>query len=118
MGWKTCHFDELLVHHLKPEGSASGYLGVSLMRGEIDYLSGTGGLFFLLKALHKIFVNKPIILGGLGLIVGFLKAFLLRKPKLVSASEAKLYRQMLNRRMVEGIRSLGGKLRRKVWAFN
>lgn len=106
-GWKTCHFKELFFYHLKPEGSAEGFLNTNLMHGEIDYVSGNGGPFFLVKAFHRMIVGKPVVLGGLGLMAGFLKASLLRKPKLVSAHEARLYRQLLDRRMVEGIRNIG-----------
>jgi len=117
-GWKTCHFKELSFYHLKPEGSASGYLKANLMCGEIDYLTGVGAHFVLLKSLQRMIVGKPILLGGLGLIASFLKAFMLRKPKLVSTHEAKLYRQLLNRRMVEGIRRIGKILPRRVWSGN
>jgi glycosyltransferase involved in cell wall biosynthesis len=114
MGWKTCHFEDLPFHHLRPEGAASGYLRTSLKYGETDYLTGNGGPFFFLKAFHRMIVGKPILLGGLGLMAGFLKAFLLRKPKLVSAHEAKLYRKLLNQRMVEGIKETGTKLRKRL----
>lgn len=118
MGWKTCHFKELSFYHLKPEGSGSGYLRTSLMHGEIDYLTGAGACYVLLKSCHRMIVGKPILLRGLGLIAGFLKAFILRKPMLASAREAKLYRQLLHRRMVEGIRRIGKKLPRRVWSGN
>ena len=118
MGWKTCHFKEIPFYHLKPEGSGSGHLRTSLMCGEIDYLTGVGAHFVLLKSFHRMTVRKPILLRGFGLIAGFLKAFMLRKPKLVSAHEAKLYRQLLNRRMVEGIRRIGRILPRRVRAGN
>jgi hypothetical protein len=88
------------------------------MCGEIDYLTGVGAHFVLLKSLQRMIVGKPILLGGLGLIASFLKAFMLRKPKLVSTHEAKLYRQLLNRRMVEGIRRIGKILPRRVWSAN
>jgi glycosyltransferase involved in cell wall biosynthesis len=114
MGWKTCHFDDLPFYHLKPEGAATGYLTTNLRYGETDYVIGSGGPFFLLKAIHRMIVGKPILLGGLALVAGFLKAFLLRKPKLASAHEAKLYRQLLNRRMLEGIKEIGTKLRESV----
>jgi len=116
IGWKTCHFKELSFYHLKPEGSASGYLRTSVMHGEIDYLSGSGAVFSFLKALHRMIVEKPRFFRGLALMAGFMKAFLLRRPRLVSAYEARLYRRLLNRRMVEEIRGIGKKLRGKVLA--
>ena len=115
-GWKTCHFKELRFHHLKPEGSASGYLKISVMHGEIDYLSGIGAAFCFLKALHRMIVDKPRFLRGLALMAGYMKAFLLRKPKLVSAHEERLYRQLLRRRMAEETKGISTKLRRRVWA--
>lgn len=116
MGWKTCSFKGLAFHHLKPEGSATGYLRNDLKFGEIDYLTGVGPSFFFLKSLHRMIVGKPRFLAGLGLMAGFMKGFMMRRPKLVSAHEARLYRRLLNQRMVEEIRGIGKKLRGKVLA--
>ncbi|MGD1154700.1 MAG: glycosyltransferase family 2 protein [Terriglobia bacterium] len=116
MGWKTCSFKELAFHHLKPEGSAAGYLRTNVKCGEIDYLTGVGPSFFFLKSFHRMIVRKPRFLAGLGLMAGFMKGFLMRRPKLVSAHEARLYRRLLDQRMVEQIRGIGKKLRGRVWA--
>jgi len=118
LGWKTCCFKELAFYHLKAEGSASGFLRTSLMHGDIDYLTGVNAPFFLLKVLHRMIVVKPRLLAGLATMGGFLRALLLRKPKLVSAREARLYRQLLNRRLAEGFRSIGKRLPRRGWSYN
>ena len=118
LGWKTSHFEDLAFRHLKPEGSGSGYFRTSLKCGEIDYLSGAGWCFVAIKSLHRMVVGRPILLGGLALMTGFLMALFTGRPKLVSPDEAKLYRQLLNRRMWESFRTFGKRLQIRVWSYN
>jgi biofilm PGA synthesis N-glycosyltransferase PgaC len=100
-GWKTCHFSELKIQHLKCEGSRSGYKRTSSMQGEVYYLTGGGTLFFILKVLHRLVCGRPILLDGLALFGGFIKAKLRRRVKIVARSEARFYRQLLNKRIRE-----------------
>jgi glycosyltransferase involved in cell wall biosynthesis len=116
LGWKTRHYGELTFRHLKPEGSASGHLKIAAMCGEIDYRTGLTTAFFALKVFHRMAMGKPRLLAGLAMLYGFSRALLLRKPKLVSAAEQALYRQMLTGRMRRGIQRVGDGLRRKALA--
>jgi glycosyltransferase involved in cell wall biosynthesis len=100
-GWRTTHFPELCVRHLKDEGSGVGFLQMSRMSGEIHYLTGGGILFFLAKFMHRLLFGRPVILGSLAMMVGYLRCFVTRREKLVDAREARFYRRLLNRRMVE-----------------
>ncbi len=111
VGWKTRCFEDLTFYHLKPEGSASGYLKIAFMCGEIDYRSGLPIPFFFLKVLYRLTAGHPVLLGGLAMLAGFLKALILRRPKLVERSEAKLYRRMLNERIVERISTIATRVR-------
>jgi glycosyltransferase involved in cell wall biosynthesis len=99
-GWKTCHFEDNALHHLKSEGTGIGSRRTNLMLGEIYYLTGGGTLFFLLKCLHRLFFGKPIVLGGIMMFAGFLQAYLKGEPKLVSDREAVRYRRLLNQRIL------------------
>jgi len=116
MGWRTRHFKELKFRHLKKEGSASGCTRTSVMQGEIYYLTGGSGFFFSLKFLHRLFLGRPILWGGFALLFGFLRAKLSKQRKLVNDSEAKFYRRLLNRRLVDKIIWALDRLRpRKSW---
>jgi poly-beta-1,6-N-acetyl-D-glucosamine synthase len=102
-GWKTCHFEDLPFRHLKNEGTGIGSLRTYMMHGEIYYLTGGGVFFFLLKVLHRSHYGRPYLIGGAGMLWGYVRCWITRRPRLVSGAEARLYRQMLNRRIWEGV---------------
>jgi biofilm PGA synthesis N-glycosyltransferase PgaC len=99
MGWKTGHFPELAFHHLKTEGAGIGTLRTSLMHGQIYYLTGGGVLFFLLKVAHRALKCRPILIAGVAMLLGFLRAWITREPRLVSDREAAWYQGMLTARI-------------------
>lgn len=103
LGWRTRHFEELRFYHLKNEGSAIGFFRTSLMHGEVFYLTGGGNLFFLLKVLHRMLFGRPFFLRGVAMLLGFLKPWISRRPRLVNDAEARFYQQLLNRRLVESV---------------
>jgi poly-beta-1,6-N-acetyl-D-glucosamine synthase len=108
MGWKTRHFEELFFYHLKLEGSGIGFLRTNKMHGEIYYLTGGGPLFFFLKFWDRLFFGRPLVLGALMMLWGYMKPVLTRRQKLVSRVEAKRYRHMLNQRITDRLSSMLG----------
>jgi len=86
------------------------------MCGEIDYRTGLTVAFFVLKVLNRMATGKPLLLGATAMLFGYFRALVMRKPKLVNATEQALYRQMLQGRMRQGIQGVGAGLRRKVQA--
>ena len=102
-GWKTRHFKAVRFYHLKLEGSGIGFLRTSMMLGENYYLTGGGPLFFALKCAYYAFLAKPFLLGSVMMLVGYLKPLLVGKKKLATDTEAKFYRNLLNRRIVATI---------------
>jgi poly-beta-1,6-N-acetyl-D-glucosamine synthase len=108
-GWETRHFEELPFRHLKNEGTGIGSVRTNMMHGEIYYLTGGGALFFLLKLLHRFYHGRPYLVGGAAMLWGYLRCWMTGRPRLVGNSEARLYRQMLNRRIWD---SISGKFRR------
>ena len=97
-GWRTTHFPDLRMKHHKQEGSGIGLVKTGIMHGEIYYLTGGDKLFFALKVLHRM-TAKPIVLGGLALMWGYVRSLLARKQPLVTAAESKLYQTRLRERM-------------------
>lgn len=109
LGWKTCHFPDLIFDHLRSEGAARGSLFTARLHGEVYYMTGGSGAFFLLKVLHRIVLGRPPVLEGLMLVAGFMKPWLLRKPRLVSKREASFYRRALMNRVRSSIAAIGGR---------
>lgn len=98
-GWNTSHFEDLHFFHLKPEGSGIGTLRTNMMHGEIYYLTGGGVVFFFLKFLDRLTHARPFFLAPLAMLWGFSRPWMLRRPRLVSRSEARFYRRLLNSRI-------------------
>jgi biofilm PGA synthesis N-glycosyltransferase PgaC len=116
-GWRTRHFEDLEFHHLKNEGSGIGTLRTNSMHGEIFYLTGGGGLFFIFKLLHRILFGSPFFLGGVFLLLGYMRAWGPRKPRLVTTIESKFYRKQLNARILDRIAMTfeGARSKGKAW---
>jgi len=105
-GWRTRHFAELKIHHLKSEGSGIGKCTLHAMHGEIYYLIGGSTLFFCFKVAHRIATGTPILLGGLMMIYGYLRTMILRRKILVTEEEAYYYKKLLHKRVKDRLRSL------------
>ena len=100
-GWKTRHFTDLTLFHLKAEGSSMGFLKTSVKSGEVYYKTGGGWFFFGLKFAHRLIAGEPIVLGAFGMLFGVFKSWFKGMPRLVSASEANFYRNLLNERILK-----------------
>jgi len=99
-GWKTTHFKELKLYHLKAEGSSVGSLRTNVKSGEVYFKTGGGWFFFSLKFLHRLIFGKPVVFGAFGMLFGVLRSWLTGRPRLVNASEANFYRTLLNNRII------------------
>jgi poly-beta-1,6-N-acetyl-D-glucosamine synthase len=99
-GWQTGHLPDLVFQHLKPEGQAMGSLKTHRFHGEIYYQTGGGWFFLLVKVAHRMWSGRPWLLGGLAMLWGFVLPLVLRRERLVSAEEARFYRDLLNHRLL------------------
>lgn len=102
-GWRTRHFRELKMKHLKPEGMGIGSLRTNFMHGEIYSLTGGSYWFFLFKVIHR-FTQRPFLVGGAALFWGYLRTQVSQKASLVTADEARFYRRLLNERVSRGMK--------------
>jgi biofilm PGA synthesis N-glycosyltransferase PgaC len=100
-GWRTGHFVDLPVKHHKREGSGIGLLKTSRIHGEIYYATGGDPLFFAFKVAHRL-TAQPVVTNALALAYGYLAAAVQRKPRLVTSSEARVYRRLLRQRLFRG----------------
>jgi hypothetical protein len=105
-GWRTGHADDIRFRHLKPEGVAMGALATHRFHGEIYHQTGGGAPFLLAKALHRMAVAQPRVLGGLAMLWGYAAARLSGRPRLVTRDEARYYRALLRRRLAQPVARL------------
>jgi biofilm PGA synthesis N-glycosyltransferase PgaC len=80
LGWKTRTFRHLKVLHRRRTGAADGAWRNSVKDGRADYTSGYHPLFMFLKCVKRL-VRRPMVVGSLGLLYGFISAYLKRTPQ-------------------------------------
>lgn len=97
--WNTRHFKEITFQHLRQEGRGIGFLRTHKKNGIAYYMTG-GGLFFLLfKIPYRMVISKPVVLGGIYLLWGYLSCVFHGRKRLVTESEGRLYRALLQSRL-------------------
>lgn len=82
-GWVACSWDEpeLRFVHLRPMGSSQqGIISGRMRHGYGQYFMGTGLGFILASAIYRM-TQRPYVLGGLAIILGWTKSALQRKPR-------------------------------------
>jgi len=84
MGWKTRTFtDRTIVHH-RAIGTRSGKLsGYRFRLGMKDYNLGNGAIWELFRALYQM-RYRPVVLGGLAMLAGYLWALSRHRPRPIS----------------------------------
>ena len=95
LGWIACSWDdpELRFIHLRPMGSSqTGLLTGRMRHGSGQYFMGTGFIYMLANAVNRV-NEKPVLLGSLAMIWGWLESALQRKPRYGDAA----FRQFLRR---------------------
>lgn len=80
LGWRTRTFQDLKVLHHRPTGAADGAWRNSVKDGRADYISGYHPLFMFLKCVKRL-LQKPFVVGSLGLLYGFIGAYFKRTPQ-------------------------------------
>jgi len=80
LGWTTRSFMDLQINHHRWTGAAYGRWGGIVKNGKTDYVSGYHPLFVLAKAASHL-VKKPYVLGGVGLLYGYVSAKLQGIPQ-------------------------------------
>ena len=79
IGWDVQTFTELKVLHHRPTGTSMGsLLKANFRKGEMFYTLGYSPIFFLVRNFYRIF-DKPILIGSLLNIIGYISAFINRE---------------------------------------
>lgn len=83
-GWKTQSFREMSFFHFRPLGTAErNILSSSFSYGGKDYILGGHPIWELFRVAYRA-TQKPYLIGGLALGLGYCWAFLRRMPRPVS----------------------------------
>ncbi len=92
-GWKVRAFPEKRFHHYRTLGTAGrGALGALFSYGEKDYYLGGSPVWQLFRVAYRM-GKKPILLGGLALLLGYVWAALRRVQLAVSPELQRFHRQ-------------------------
>jgi len=91
-GWKVKAFPEKRFHHYRTMGTAGrGTLGALFSYGEKDYYLGGSPLWQLFRVAYRM-GKKPVLLGGLSLLLGYVWAALRRVDRVVSPELMRFHR--------------------------
>jgi biofilm PGA synthesis N-glycosyltransferase PgaC len=92
-GWKTRTFLERVCRHHRAMGTADrNVLRARFRHGQEEYLVGGHALWQVLRGVFQM-KNRPLFLGGLGLIAGYASAWAMRKPSPIPAALREFHRR-------------------------
>jgi biofilm PGA synthesis N-glycosyltransferase PgaC len=80
LGWSTQSFLEIQIQHHRWTGAAYGRWGGIVKNGKTDYVSGYHPLFLVAKSVVRLW-RRPYVVGSVGLLYGYLSAYLQRTPR-------------------------------------
>jgi glycosyltransferase involved in cell wall biosynthesis len=95
LGWIACSEDDpdLRITHLRRMGSSDRGLWTGRLRwGEGKYYMGSRFYYVLAASLFRMF-EPPYFVGGLGILVGYLRAALARKPRVDDEDYLRFFRR-------------------------
>lgn len=104
LGWVACSWDdpELRFIHLRPMGSSQTSIYTGRMRhGSGQYFMGTGFFYMLANALNRA-NERPVLLGSVAMLWGWLKSALQRKPRYGDAEFRRFLRSYQWRALLVG----------------
>ncbi len=91
-GWKTRSFPEKRFHHYRTLGTAGkGPLRALFSYGKKDYYLGGSPIWQLFRAAYRM-TKRPVLLGGLALLLGYVWAALRRVNRVVSSELMRFHR--------------------------
>jgi poly-beta-1,6-N-acetyl-D-glucosamine synthase len=99
MGWDAQSIPELKIFHHRPTGAGSGKLGSHYRLGKLDYSFGTYAIFEFIKCLLRL-RSKPVLIGSIVRMAGFIHSWIRREPYLIPAELAAFLRKEQRDRML------------------
>lgn len=106
MGWTTRSFREKYFFHYRSLGTAErSLLASAFSYGEKDYYLGNHPVWELFRVAYRA-VKKPVLLGSLALLFGYVSAFLRRMPRPVSNELMRFHRREQMKKLRAILKSL------------
>lgn len=99
LGWTTRSFSHLPVLQGRPTGATNGVWGNAVKNGRANYITGYHPLFMALKCLGRA-RRKPYVVGGAGLMFGYLQGYLTKLPRVPDQALIRYTRQQQLRRLL------------------
>jgi biofilm PGA synthesis N-glycosyltransferase PgaC len=91
-GWKTCTFTEKMSIHHRPMGTADrGTFKARFKTGSLDYALGGHPIWELFRTCYQM-SRRPVLIGGLTLLAGYLWASVTRAERPISPELVKFRR--------------------------
>jgi biofilm PGA synthesis N-glycosyltransferase PgaC len=115
-GWKTRTFVERVCHHHRPMGTAStGKLQAIFSLGRQDYYLGGHPLWQLFRSVYQM-RRRPYLLGGMFLFGGYVRGWLGRSRRAVSAELVRFHRREQMHRLQQTLLKISLGRRRKAFS--
>lgn len=108
LGWHTRTLREINLIHYRPTGAAYGVWRDRVKNGLGCYITGYHPLFMFVKCLRRM-ADQPYLIGGCGLLFGFVKGYMGRLPQIEDKALIKYFRQQQLNRLL---------FRRSLWDRN
>jgi poly-beta-1,6-N-acetyl-D-glucosamine synthase len=99
LGWKTRTFPDIHAFHHRPTGAADGIWRDSVKRGLICYSVGYHPLYLLARCIYR-FAHRPYGVRSIGILYGFLKAYLKSSPRINEAGLIRFIRTEQMKRLM------------------
>ena len=101
-GWKTKNFSGILAEHKRATGEIDGAISNFLSAGKKSHIMCYTWTFLIAKSLASM-LKRPIIIGGLCIIIGFIKAKITRTERIKDKDLVNFIRRQQRRKLLRRI---------------
>jgi len=92
-GWETRCFDNYKIYHYRKTGTRrTDITSGRFLLGRFHFRYGYGIIYTFVKSIYRLF-EKPIIIGGTSIFLGYLYAFIIQEDRLFEKDMRKFLRK-------------------------